>query len=57
MNESLIGTRFTGRLVEEGRVGPHRAVTPEVSGSASITGYHTFVLDPDDPLPDGFLLR
>jgi len=57
VNESLIGTRFSGRLVEETRAGPHRAVTPEVSGSASITGYHTFVLDPDDPLPDGFLLR
>ena len=57
VNESLIGTRFTGRLVEEGAIGPHRAVTPEVSGSASITGYHTFVLEQDDPLPDGFLLR
>ena len=57
VNESLIGTRFAGRLVEETRVGPHRAVVPEVSGAASITGYHTFVLEPDDPLPDGFLLR
>ena len=57
VNESLIGTRFSGHLVEETRVGPHRAVVPEVSGAASITGYHTFVLEPDDPLPDGFLLR
>lgn len=57
VNESLIGTRFAGRLVEEARIGPYRAVVPEVTGSASITGYHTFVLDPDDPLPDGFLLR
>jgi proline racemase len=57
VNESLAGTRFTGRLLEETRVGPHRAVAPEVSGSAYITGYHTFVLDPEDPLPDGFLLR
>jgi trans-L-3-hydroxyproline dehydratase len=57
INESLIGTRFSGRLVEEARIGPHRAAVPEVSGSAWITGYHTFVLEPDDPLPDGFLLR
>ena len=57
VNESLIGTRFFGRLVEETRIGSYRAVVPEVTGSASITGYHTFVLDPDDPLPDGFLLR
>jgi len=32
-------------------------VVPEVTGSASITGFHTFVLDADDPLPEGFLLR
>lgn len=57
VNESLTGTRFTGRLVEAARVGEHPAVVPEVSGRAWITGYHTFVLDPDDPLPDGFLLR
>jgi proline racemase len=57
VNESPVGTRFSGRLVEETRVGPHPAVVPEVTGSASITGFHTFVLDADDPLPDGFLLR
>jgi proline racemase len=57
VNESPIGTRFSGRLIEETRVGPYRAVVPEVTGSASITGFHTFVLDADDPLPEGFLLR
>jgi trans-L-3-hydroxyproline dehydratase len=57
VNESPIGTRFAGRLIEETRVGPYRAVIPEVTGSASITGFHTFVLDADDPLPEGFLLR
>src|SRR5262245_21244574 len=57
VNESLAGTRFTGRLIETASVGPFRAVVPEVTGAAAITGFHTFVLDPDDPLPDGFLLR
>ena len=57
VNESLAGTRFTGRLVEATEVGPYRAAIPEVTGEASITGFHTFVLDPHDPLPDGFLLR
>lgn len=57
VSESLAGTRFTGRLVEETAVGPYPAVVPEVTGSAYLTGFHTFVLDPDDPLPDGFLLR
>ncbi len=55
--ESLAGTRFLGRLVEETRVGPYAAVVPEVTGQAFLTGFHTFVLDPDDPLGEGFLLR
>ena len=57
VNESLAGTRFTGRLVETTVVGPHRAAVPEVTGQAAITGFHTFVLEGNDPLPDGFLLR
>ncbi len=55
--ESLAGTRFVGRLVQETRVGPFPAVVPEVTGRAFVTGFHTFVLDPEDPLPEGFLLR
>ena len=57
VNESLAGTRFTGRLMSTAAVGPHRAVVPEITGSAAITGFHTFVQDADDPLGDGFLLR
>ncbi len=57
VNESLAGTRFTGRLVEETTVGPVPAVVPEVTGQAFLTGFHTFVVDPDDPLREGFLLR
>jgi len=55
--ESLIGTRFRGQVVEETRFGPYPAVVPEVEGSAYVTGRHTFVIDPADPLKDGFLLR
>ena len=55
--ESLIGTRFTGRVVGTTTFGPHPAVIPEVGGSAHITGRHEFLIDPDDPLRDGFLLR
>ncbi|HKV45455.1 MAG TPA: proline racemase family protein [bacterium] len=57
VNESLVGTRFSGRLLSETSVGPYPAAMPEVTGSAAITGFHTFVLDEDDPLPEGFLLR
>jgi trans-L-3-hydroxyproline dehydratase len=55
--ESLIGTTFTGRVVRETTCGPHRAVIPEVEGSAFITGRHEFLIDPMDQLKDGFILR
>ncbi|MFC7397360.1 proline racemase family protein [Chelatococcus sp. GCM10030263] len=29
-------------------------VTPRIGGRAYITGFHQFVLDPDDPLPEGY---
>jgi proline racemase len=55
--ESILGTRFTGRVVKEATCGEFAAVIPEVEGAAHITGYHTFVVDPDDPLRAGFLVR
>ena len=55
--ESIIGSRFTGRVTEETTFGPHKAVIPEVEGTAHITGTHTFFIDPCDPLQDGFILR
>jgi len=55
--ESIIGSRFTGRVVETTNFGPHRAVIPEVGGTAHITGRHEFLIDPDDPWRDGFILR
>jgi proline racemase len=55
--ESIIGTRFTGRVAGTTTFGPHPAVIPEVGGSAHITGRHEFFIDPDDPLREGFLLR
>ncbi len=55
--ESLIGTRFTGRVVRQITFGEYAAVIPEVEGSAYITGRHEFLIVPDDPLNDGFMLR
>jgi len=54
IHEGILGTVFTGRLVEETRVGPYRAVVPTLSGQAWITGFAQYVLDPDDPFPNGF---
>jgi proline racemase len=53
-HEGVLGTIFTGRLLEETTVGPHRAVVSTISGTAWITGMATYVLDPEDPFPDGF---
>ena len=55
--ESIIGTRFTGRIVRETTYGPHAAVIPEVEGTAHIIGRSEFLIDPSDPLRDGFILR
>jgi proline racemase len=53
-HEGILGTTFTGRLVEETRVGPYRAVVPTITGSAWITGISQYVLDAEDPFPEGF---
>jgi len=55
--ESLIGTCFTGRVKETTTFGPYDAVIPEVGGSAHIVGRSEFLIDPQDPLKDGFVLR
>lgn len=54
VNESFIGSRFIGHLVEETVVGGMRAVVPAVSGRAWITGTAQYMLDPSDPYPEGF---
>ena len=53
-HEGILGTVFTGHLVEETSVGPYRAVVPTITGTAWITGMATYVVDPTDPFPDGF---
>ncbi len=55
-NYSPLGTIFEGRIVGETRVGNLKAVKTEIRGSAYITGLHEFVIDTDDPFPEGFLL-
>jgi proline racemase len=56
VNESLIGTRFTGRLVGETAVGDLPAVVPEITGRAWVTGSGEYLLHADDPFPAGFAL-
>ena len=57
VNESVIGTRFTGRVVvEETEVAGRPAVIPEITGRAWITGMGQYLLDASDPFPAGFAL-
>ena len=56
VSESVLGTRFTGRIVQETTVGDRPAVIPEITGRAWITGMGQYLLDPSDPFPAGFQL-
>jgi proline racemase len=56
VSESVLGTRFTGRIVEETEVAGLPAIVPEITGRAWITGMGQYLLDPEDPFPAGFRL-
>jgi proline racemase len=54
VHEGILGTTFTGRLISESQVGGMPAVIPTLTGQAWITGFSNYVLDPQDPFPQGF---
>ena len=54
VNESFIGSKFTGRLIAETTVAGIPAVTPTITGRAWVTGIGQYLLDPTDPFPTGF---
>lgn len=54
---SIIGSRFSGRILGTTQVGNRPAILPEISGRGWITGIHQHMLDPDDPWPQGYRLR
>ena len=57
-HEGILGTVFTGRLIEETTIGAgaarRKAVVPTITGTAWITGFASYVLDPEDPFPNGY---
>ena len=55
--ESIVGSKFTGRMADTTTVGGRAAIIPEISGSAHITGRAELWIDPDDTLGRGFLIR
>lgn len=52
--ESFIGSEFTGVIEKETKVGEYKAVVPQITGRAYLTGEATYVIDSDDPLKYGF---
>ena len=54
VHESIIGSRFIGRVEAETQVGSYPAIIPSVEGTANITGLNTIFVDEDEPFPTGF---
>lgn len=54
--ESVVNTKFTGKVLGETKVGDYPAIVPEITGSAYITGYSQFMIDQEDPVKYGFSL-
>lgn len=55
--ESILGTMFKGEVVSETKVGDYTAIIPRVSGSAYTTGFNNILINPSDPLKNGFVLN
>ena len=56
IHESIIGSRFVGRIEATATVAGRAAVVPSIRGRAWITGLHNYLLDPEDPYPEGYVV-
>ena len=54
--ESIINTYFTGEIIDTTKVGSFKAVIPKITGRAYLIGLNQWVIDPEDPIIEGFLL-
>lgn len=57
VNESIICTKFTGKVLSKAKVGEFDGIIPEITGSAYVTGFSQYLVDPDDPVKHGFILK
>ena len=55
--QSIVGSRFSGSVASVSTSGPHQAITAQVSGRAFYSGKAEFIVEDDDPLAEGFLVR
>ncbi len=56
INESWIGSHFEGRIIGNAKVGSYDAIIPAITGRAWVMGEATWMLDENDPFPNGFLV-
>lgn len=54
VHESIIGSKFRGRILSKTAVGNRPAIVPAIEGRAWITGFMSYVVDPSDPWPEGY---
>lgn len=56
IHASIIGSTFTGKILDVREEGGLTSIIPQITGRAWITGHHTYLLDPEDPYPTGYML-
>jgi len=56
-NESIVGSVFSAKVVKQVKYHGFDAVIPEVEGNANVIGYANWIVDPDDEIGKGFLVR
>jgi len=54
--ESILGTTFTGEILGEAMIKDTKGITPQITGSAFITGMNKMLVDEQDPFKHGFKL-
>ncbi|QEC78734.1 4-hydroxyproline epimerase [Mucilaginibacter ginsenosidivorax] len=54
IHESIIGSKFTGKVEDVVKIGELDAIIPSVEGWAKVYGYNTIKIDDDDPYAHGF---
>jgi proline racemase len=50
----ILGTTFTGQALPASPVGEFAAIQPRITGNGYIIGFGRWVLDPNDPFPEGY---
>lgn len=54
IHESIIGSKFFGRIEQETEIMGKKAIVPSIEGWAQVTGYNNIIIDDDDPYAHGF---